>query len=224
MKKTALSRWAVAFVAGWVWIGCGQDEGSMVSGSDPLSPEALTPLAKKPDGGPGNGGGNGGGGDKGSTEVDTFVVTVEGNANGTTTGTEKINSNTDGIGFGYFGQSPWMDISPFFQGAVSDGNICFSAGSYSGPIIVGTPSKNGINVFNFWFKAVDRDGKPVTYILQMTGDFETGKPWPPTLDESSNIITATSWEIVTEGKKSKNACTDVGGFTLPTTVTVVRKP
>ena len=86
-------------------------------------------------------------------------------------------------------------------------------------------------MFNFWFNAVDKDGKPVTYILQMAGDFETGKPWPPTLDdpntsanESSNIITATSWEIVTEGKKSKNACTDMGGFTLPTTVTVVRKP
>ena len=190
----------------------------MAAGSDPLGPEGLAPLAKKPDGSPGNGGGGG------DTEEGTFVVTVAGNANGTKTGTVKINTNTDDIGFGFFGETPWMDISPFFQNVVNGGNICFSAGSYSGQIIVGTPSKNGINVFNFWFKAVDRDGKPVTYILQMTGDFETGKPWPPTLDESSNIITATSWEIVTEGKKSKNACTDVGGFTLPTTVTVVRKP
>ena len=55
----------------------------------------------------------------------------------------------------------------------------------------------------------------------MTGDFEAEKPWPPTLGDS-NTITATSWKIVTEGKKSKSACTDNGEFTETTTVRVER--
>ena len=78
MAKASFFLLGAAFVAGLVWIGCGDGEDALTPGSDPLSPDGLTALA------PGGGSGPA-----------TFTVEFDGDVKGgPTPTTSKINHGT----------------------------------------------------------------------------------------------------------------------------------
>lgn len=205
--KTFLFLLAAAFVAGVVWIGCG-DEG------DPLAPESDQLVALAPGGG---------------TEPATFTVEFDGDVPGGPTLTKfRISRGTTTIGVSeygeYEGENMPLDMTFFHDGGdgsldSEDAAICFPSGEMEGYLQV-TKRKGKAHPSGawFWFSSIGADGEPAKYVLMTSGTFPD-EPWPPNLESGSITIPLYSWKMTTEGKQNKSACTGEGNFQASVTVT-----
>ena len=160
----------------------------------------------------------------GAANSATFMAELAGNVSGVSEPTtQKTKLSAKAFNF----RNTSLDLSFFHNGAngaldSDDAAACFPDGVTTGILMV-TKLERGPHPSGawFWFKGSGTDGKEVTYVLVMSGTFPD-EPWPPTPESDSIAIPLDSWEIVTEGKKNKSACTGEGVFPDETTVTVTR--
>ena len=235
MMRTSLFLMAAAFVAGMMWIGCG-DEGDLLGpGSDPSSAEALVALA--PGGIPGPPDGEDGG--SGGTYLATFMVTIAGDVNGSEETTDEVKGGTKWINvpggkkmpltldfFRDGGNGVWQppDWTPEVLAKCFSPNVEGSEITEGLLMVVKEKGVRHPSGALFWFPGFGTDGREVTYLLVMSGTFPDEEPWPPTLESGSITIPLHSWEMTAEGNKNKTACTGNSNFLKPTSVTVTRMP
>ncbi len=223
--KTFLLLLAAAFVAGLVWIGCGDEGNSLAPGGDPSNPDGLAALA------PGGG-----------AELATFQVEFDGDVfGGPKSTTHKIKHGTRLVhvpGDGRWSSGKKMPLNLTFFRNGGNGvwqppdwtpevlEKCFPPNVEGSEITEGllhvVKEKGGAHPSGacFWFPGYGTDGEKVTYVLLMSGTFVPEEPWPP-LPGGTTEITLNSWEMTTEGKKNKTACTG-GGDDFQANVTVTR--
>ncbi len=114
----------------------------------------------------------------------------------------------------------------YLQTAIAGGGICFSAGSYRGPMIISAVSKKNPSLAQctFWFQATGSDGvTEIRYVLTMNGTFTDPDNWPSAVGTQNTVI-LTDWETKTNGKgqNRKVSCTGNGSFSSGVTVLVER--